>query len=37
MSSAVDFLPSYIIELTNFVTSVDLYTGSGSTSRFSDA
>src|SRR6202020_2253793 len=30
----VDFLPPHIMEFTNFVTSVDPYTGSGATSRF---
>src|SRR5215469_11823838 len=33
MPWAVFFLPSHIIELTNFSTSVELYTGSGKTSR----
>src|ERR1044071_9873659 len=33
MPCAVFFLPSHIIELTNFSTSVELYTGSGNTSR----
>src|SRR5947207_6758893 len=33
MPCAVDFLPSYISEFTNFVTSVELYTGSSSVSR----
>src|SRR4051794_19332210 len=33
MPWAVFFLPCHIIELTNFSTSVELYTGSGSTSR----
>src|SRR3954469_1944789 len=33
MPWGVFFLPSHIIELTNFSTSVELYTGSGSTSR----
>src|ERR1700678_479136 len=34
MPWAVDFLPSHIMELTNFVTSDELYTGSAATSRF---
>src|SRR5215472_10515708 len=34
MPSAVLFLPDHIMELTNFVTRSDPYTGSGSTVRF---
>src|ERR1700744_6472863 len=34
MPWAVDFLPPHIMLLTNFVTSVEPYTGSGATSRF---
>src|SRR6266849_1030259 len=34
MPSAVDFLPCHIIELMNFVTRSDPYTGSASTVRF---
>src|ERR1700733_3566124 len=34
MPCGVDFLPSHIMELTNFVTSDELYTGSAATSRF---
>src|SRR6266700_627626 len=34
MPSAVLFFPCHIIELTNFVTRSDPYTGSGSTVRF---
>src|SRR5215831_19399053 len=33
MPCAVFFFPCHIIELTNFSTRVELYTGSGSTSR----
>src|SRR4051794_3214983 len=33
MPWAVFFFPCHIIELTNFSTRVELYTGSGSTSR----
>src|SRR5208283_956199 len=34
MPSAVDFFPCHIIELMNFVTRSDPYTGSASTVRF---